>query len=117
MVAKRRGTQKRRAVEMKSGRLGCLCFVCGESIDLTLRDPDPMSATVEHIFPRCLGGGNAKVNCSVSHKSCNNARNLDDERSANYLRTMWRQWAQYTQVASYVRIPRIRLVAKSVKKP
>lgn len=105
MGKRRRGTGHRRAREAHTGKLGRRCFVCGEDIDFTLRDPDPMAPTVEHIFPRYLGGGSSRQNTSVSHKICNNGRHIEDERGSAYARTMWRRWAEYTQVAPYIPIP------------
>ena len=95
----------RRAREAHSGELGHRCFVCGGIIDFSLREPDPMSATVEHVVPRYIGGGNSRSNTSVSHKACNNARQVEEERGAAYARTAWRRWAEYAQVAAYIPIP------------
>lgn len=68
--------------------------------------------TVEHILPRCLGGGSSRTNVAVSHKGCNNARHADDDRRASYIRTFWLRWSQYVQVAPYIPIARVRLVTK-----
>lgn len=43
------------------------CYVCGKHV--TMRD-----ATIEHIVPRALGGGNHYKNLSISHAACNHAR-------------------------------------------
>ena len=47
------------------------CFVCGESIDKSLKFPNPMSLTLEHVIPLALGGEHSYANCSVSHYRCN----------------------------------------------
>ena len=115
-VAKRHGTARRRAKEAHSGKMGAQCFVCGEAIDFALRDPHPMAPTVEHIVPKYLGGGNAKANTSVSHSSCNNARLAFDDCGSNYARTMWRRWAEFTQVAHYIPLPFGR-IRRAVSRP
>lgn len=114
MAKRRRGTRVRRAREAHLGQLGRKCFVCGGTIDFSLRDPDLMCATVEHIVPRYLGGGSSRGNTAVSHKACNNARHAQDDRGSAYVRTVWRRWAEYTQVAAYIPIPfgRIRKAAE-----
>lgn len=45
------------------------CYVCGKHV--TVND-----ATIEHIVPRALGGGNHYKNLSISHAACNQARGV-----------------------------------------
>lgn len=47
------------------------CALCGEPIDPTLKWPDPMSQSLEHIVPLALGGEHVKENCTIAHLSCN----------------------------------------------
>lgn len=69
------------------------CALCGEAIDSTLKWPDPMSQSLEHIVPLALGGEHSKENCTIAHVSCNSrggtrnaqarARMLRDRGSAH----------------------------------
>jgi 5-methylcytosine-specific restriction endonuclease McrA len=47
------------------------CALCGQPIDPTLKWPDPMSQSLEHIVPLALGGEHSKDNCTIAHLSCN----------------------------------------------
>lgn len=47
------------------------CALCGQPIDPTLKWPDPMSQSLEHIVPLALGGEHSSDNCTVAHLSCN----------------------------------------------
>lgn len=52
-------------------RDGSVCGVCGLLVDRTLRHPDPMSATVDHIVPLALGGAHGPDNVQTCHLRCN----------------------------------------------
>ena len=59
------------------------CCICGEVVDKSLRFPDPMSATVDHVIPVVDGGQHTLDNCRLAHYSCNSRRgskSLDDVR-------------------------------------
>lgn len=47
------------------------CALCSQPIDPTLKWPDPMSQSLEHIVPLALGGEHSKENCTIAHLSCN----------------------------------------------
>ena len=47
------------------------CGICNEPIDTSLRHPDPMSLSLDHIVPRSKGGGHSAANLQASHLSCN----------------------------------------------
>ena len=47
------------------------CGVCGEPIDYTLRYPDPMSYTVDHVVPLAKGGSDELDNKQAAHRKCN----------------------------------------------
>lgn len=49
-----------------------LCGICGKPVDKTLRSPDPMSATVDHIIPVSRHGHpSALDNLQLAHRVCN----------------------------------------------
>lgn len=52
-------------------RDGDACGICGEAIDLTLRHPDLMCPTVDHVIPFALGGAHDITNCQLAHLTCN----------------------------------------------
>lgn len=47
------------------------CGICGEPIDTSLRYPDPMSLSLDHVVPRSKGGSHSAHNLQASHLSCN----------------------------------------------
>lgn len=50
------------------------CGLCGMPVDFALRYPDPMSASVDHILPKSLGGRTTPSNLRLAHQSCNHER-------------------------------------------
>lgn len=62
-------------------RDGTDCPLCGEVIDLTLRYPNPMSRSVDHIIPWSKGGPNELSNYQLAHLRCN-IRKQNREESA-----------------------------------
>lgn len=48
-----------------------ICKLCDQVIDSTLRFPDKMAATIDHIVPLALGGGHTYDNVQASHAACN----------------------------------------------
>jgi len=51
-----------------------LCGICGESIDLSVRHPDRMCLTIDHIVPISRGGAHVVDNVRVAHFYCNSGR-------------------------------------------
>ena len=48
------------------------CALCGKPVDFSLKFPDPMSPTVDHIVPIAKGGHpSALENLQLAHLSCN----------------------------------------------
>ena len=39
-----------------------VCAICGRPVDMSLKAPDPMSATVDHIIPVSKGGHPSDIN-------------------------------------------------------
>lgn len=47
------------------------CGICGSSIDRSLRHPDPMSPSIDHIVPLSKGGRHSQDNLQWAHLRCN----------------------------------------------
>ena len=48
-----------------------LCGLCGGRVDMALRFPNRMSASVDHILPLSLGGNDMLANVQLAHLGCN----------------------------------------------
>ncbi len=48
-----------------------ICGICGQPVDKTLKYPDPMSPTVDHIIPCAKGGSDELDNLQLAHRRCN----------------------------------------------
>lgn len=48
-----------------------ICGICGLPVDKSLKYPDPMCATVDHIIPVDKGGTNELSNLQLAHHYCN----------------------------------------------
>jgi hypothetical protein len=59
-----------------------LCGLCGEPVDQTLKYPDPMSASLDHVIPISLGGEHSRANTRCSHLICNIRRGNRDSLPA-----------------------------------
>lgn len=53
---------------------GTQCRLCGAEVDMTLKSPDRLSATVDHIVPRALGGSDDRSNLQLAHRGCNSSK-------------------------------------------
>ena len=52
-----------------------ICAICGKPVDKTLKAPDPVSATVDHIIPVAKHGHpSALENLQLAHRACNRAK-------------------------------------------
>lgn len=48
------------------------CGICGHQVDLSLKTPHPMSATVDHIIPVAKNGHPSDIsNLQLAHWTCN----------------------------------------------
>lgn len=48
-----------------------VCGICGQPVDKSLKYPDPMSPTVDHIIPCSRGGSDDLDNLQLAHRKCN----------------------------------------------
>jgi len=55
-------------------RDGWMCGLCGKPIDGTLKNPHPMSVSLDHIVPISKGGVHSMANCQAAHLRCNVAK-------------------------------------------
>lgn len=64
----RRLRDKHRAILSRGNPV---CHLCGISIDMALKYPDPMSFVVDHVIPLAQGGDDILANKAPSHATCN----------------------------------------------
>ena len=51
------------------------CGICGEEVDKTIPNPDPLSPEIDEIIPVALGGNPLDpTNCRLAHRICNACR-------------------------------------------
>ncbi len=62
---------REQALEKTDGK----CGLCGKEIDLSLRYPNPLCFTYDHILPVSKGGNNLLENIQPAHFSCNCSKN------------------------------------------
>lgn len=74
----RTADKKYRATRLKVLKDDPNCWLCGEPIDMTLKFPEPMSPSVDHIIPHALGGTNERSNLRSAHLDCNRRRQTKD---------------------------------------
>lgn len=48
-----------------------VCHICGKTIDRTLRLPNRMAATLDHLLPFACGGQHIFKNVAPAHDLCN----------------------------------------------
>lgn len=51
-----------------------VCALCGMPIDKTLKHPDPMSISIDHIIPVAMGGRSTIDNLQATHLICNQSK-------------------------------------------
>ena len=50
---------------------GGRCHICGQLVDWTLRGPDPLSKSLDHLIPLSKGGSHGPGNVRLAHLRCN----------------------------------------------
>lgn len=55
-------------------RDGWTCQLCGDPVDPSLKYPDLMAATVDHIVPLSRGGEHSYANTQLAHALCNSLK-------------------------------------------
>ena len=49
-----------------------VCGICGYPVDKTIKSPDPMSKSIDHIIPVSKGGHPSDIeNMQLAHRACN----------------------------------------------
>lgn len=49
-----------------------ICGICGKPVDKSIKYPDPMSPTIDHIIPVALNGDPVALeNLQLAHRCCN----------------------------------------------
>ena len=84
-----------------------VCGICGQPVDKTLRYPDPMAPSVDHIIPLSRGGHPSDIsNLQLTHWICNRQKSdklmkntagtkLDGNLIANRNLPQTRDWSTY----------------------
>ncbi|WP_459249509.1 HNH endonuclease [Streptomyces youssoufiensis] len=57
-------------------RDGATCSICTQPVDLSLRWPEPLSASVDHRIPRSRGGLDVPLNVALAHLACNVSKGI-----------------------------------------
>lgn len=78
---KRRGPGSGSHNEMNPGRRrriaardGWICHLCSAPVDPALAHPHPLSASLDHLRPRSVGGSHRRDNLKLAHLKCNEER-------------------------------------------
>lgn len=84
------------SVKALARRDGAICQLCGDPVDMSLRAPHPLSASVDRITPRAVGGSNDSANSQLAHRLCNQRKNAGSiarlaPRSSFYHQRRWRR--------------------------
>ena len=76
-----------------------ICAICGRPVDKTLKAPDPMSATVDHIIPIAKHGHPTDMNnLQLAHWICNRMKSdkiLDAPRQPRKNLKLSRDWKNF----------------------
>ncbi len=78
-----------------------VCGICGKPVDKSLKYPDPMSPTVDHIIPVAKNGDPVALeNLQIAHRYCNRMKSdnmpieekkpTGDEKKKFYCSANWR---------------------------
>lgn len=76
-----------------------VCGLCHEPVDKTVRHPDPMCLSLDHIIQRHWGGTNDPDNLRLTHLACNQRRPRKRELDMQYRQPEPSVFAQVHEVA------------------
>ena len=77
------GNATRELIAAKWAASSTTCILCGKQIDDTIKSPEPMSLTLEHLTPISRGGTHNLDNIDFAHRACNTKKGpktLDEYR-------------------------------------
>lgn len=69
--ARLKGSWKREAKVLLMWAQGGVCAHCERPFPETFAPNAQDSPTIDHVLPRCIGGGNGLANLLLKHRSCN----------------------------------------------
>lgn len=69
-----RAARKYVTAERVAAEDGTDCKLCGLPVDLSVASPSRLAASVDHIVPRALGGGDERENLQLAHRGCNSSK-------------------------------------------
>ena len=81
-----------------------ICGICGKPVDFSLKFPDPMSPTIDHIIPVAKGGHPSDIdNLQLAHFYCNRQKSdrlakvvfVEDKEVSNYDLPLSCDWISY----------------------
>lgn len=81
-----------------------ICGICGKPVDFSLKFPDPMSPTIDHIIPVAKGGHPSDIdNLQLAHFYCNRQKSdslakvvfIEDKEVSNYDLPLSCDWTAY----------------------
>ena len=78
-----------------------VCGICGLPVDKSLRYPDQMSATVDHIIPVSKGGTNELANLQLAHRHCNRQKSDKLYEETKHLDRNKKNIQQYIDWSNY----------------
>lgn len=67
------GSQRIKSIEIYE-RDAWLCGICGGPVDASRKQPDPLSASIDHIVPIIRGGEHSRLNVQCAHLGCNSRK-------------------------------------------
>lgn len=84
-----RAYRRNRAIVLRNNNV---CHICGFTIDLDVKAPDPMSASVDHIVAYSNGGDDSVNNLRAAHLGCNQKRYNKDISQVDIRHTGGIEW-------------------------
>lgn len=76
------------SIDVVAARDGWTCGICAQPIDAAISHPDPLSATVDHIWPLGPGQWDLLSNVRLAHRRCNQAEYVRLCRDLELVRTL-----------------------------